>query len=140
MSVITAILLGLAMGTAFGFFLEKARGFEPGVIIGQFQLRSFLMLRVFLAGLAAGLIALAFTYLEPDLAPWLRIAGQGRLTLDMVTGLPFWALALSFAATPILALIGLEKWCPWREEVGPDADGLMPPEGPGFPHGSLSAR
>ena len=205
MSVITAILLGLAMGAAFGFFLEKARVFEPAVIIGQFQLRSFLMLRVFLAGVAAGLIVLAalhgfglvklapkallpmadivgglflgagialagacpgtvlaqigagyrdawatlaggllgaltFTYLEPGLAPWLRVAGQGRLTLDMVTGLPFWALALGFAATLILALVGLEKWRSWREEVGPEADGLLPPADQGLPQGSLPAR
>jgi hypothetical protein len=205
MSVITAILLGLAMGAAFGFFLEKARVFEPAVIIGQFQLRSFLMLRVFLAGVAAGLIVLAalhgfglvklapkallpmadivgglflgagialagacpgtvlaqigagyrdawatlaggllgaltFTYLEPGLAPWLRVAGQGRLTLDMVTGLPFWALALGFAATLILALVGLGKWRSWREEVGPEADGLLPPANQGLPQGSLPAR
>jgi len=205
MSVITAILLGLAMGAAFGFFLEKARVFEPAVIIGQVQLRSFLMLRVFLAGVAAGLIvlavlhgfglvklapkallpmadivgglflgagialagacpgtvlaqigagyrdawatlaggllgALAFTYLEPGLAPWLRIAGQGRLTLDMVTGLPFWALALGFAALLILALVGLEKWRSWREELGPEADGVMPPAEQPLPQGHLSAR
>ena len=204
MSVFTAILLGLAMGVAFGFFLEKARVFEPAVIIGQFQLRSFLMLRVFLAGVAAGLMvlaalhgfgwiklapkallpmadivgglflgagialagacpgtvlaqigagyrdawatlaggllgALAFTYLEPGLAPWLRIAGQGRLTLDVVTGLPFWALALGFAALLILALFGLEKWRSWREEIGPEADGMMPTAETPLPSGKVSA-
>lgn len=192
MSVITAILLGLAMGAAFGFLLEKARVFEPGVILGQFQLRSFLMLRVFLAGVAAGLVVLAvmtgfgwatlapkallpmadiagglllgvgialagacpgtvlaqigsgykdawftlaggilgataFTYAEPTLRPVLQMAGQGRLTLDVVTGVPFWMLGLGFAAVLVAALVAMERWRPWREEVGPDHDGLMPP-------------
>jgi hypothetical protein len=192
MSVITAILLGLAMGAAFGFLLEKARVFEPAVILGQFQLRSFLMLRVFLAGVAAGLVVLAvmtgfgwaklapkallpmadiagglllgvgialagacpgtvlaqigsgykdawftlaggilgataFTYAEPTLRPALQVAGQGRLTLDVVTGVPFWMLGLGFAAVLVVALVAMERWRPWREEIGPDHDGLMPP-------------
>jgi hypothetical protein len=192
MSVATAIILGLAMGAAFGFLLEKARVFEPAVILGQFQMRSFLMLRVFLAGVAAGLVvlaimtgfgwarlspkallpmadiagglllgvgialagacpgtvlaqigagykdawftlaggilgALAFTYAEPHLAPMLRLAGQGRLTLDSVTGVPFWMLATGFAVVLVAALVGLERWRPWREEIGQDADGLLPP-------------
>ncbi|WP_170979310.1 YeeE/YedE thiosulfate transporter family protein [Roseomonas sp. HF4] len=192
MSVITAILLGLAMGAAFGFLLEKARVFEPAVILGQFQLRSFLMLRVFLAGVAAGLVVLAvmtgfgwaklapkallpmadiagglalgvgialagacpgtvlaqigsgykdawftlaggilgataFTYAEPTLRPALQMAGQGRLTLDVVTGVPFWMLGLGFAAVLVVALVAMERWRPWREEIGQDHDGLMPP-------------
>jgi hypothetical protein len=192
MSVLAAILLGLAMGAAFGFLLEKARVFEPAVILGQFQLRSFLMLRVFLAGVAAGLVvlaimtgfgwarlspkallpmadiagglllgvgialagacpgtvfaqigagykdawftlaggvlgALAFTYAEPSLRPVLDMAGQGRLTLDTATGVPFWMLAIGFAAVLVVALVGLERWRPWRGEIGQDADGLLPP-------------
>ena len=205
MSVVTAILLGLAMGAAFGFLLEKARVFEPAVILGQFQLRSFLMLRVFLAGVAAGLVvlavmtgfgwarlapkallpvadiagglllgvgialagacpgtvlaqigagyrdawftlaggilgALAFTYAEPALQPVLRLAGQGRLTLDLVTGQPFWMLALGFAALLVAALVALERWRPWREETGADADGLLPPRAPAAPLGAAPAE
>lgn len=83
---------------------------------------------------------LAFTYLEPALAAWLRIAGQGRLMLDMVTGLPFWALALGCVALLILALVGLEKWRSWREELGPEADGLMPPAKQLLLQGNLFAR
>ena len=205
MSVVTAILLGLAMGAAFGFLLEKARVFEPAVILGQFQLRSFLMLRVFLAGVAAGLVvlavmtgfgwarlapkallpvadiagglllgvgialagacpgtvlaqigagyrdawftlaggilgALAFTYAEPALQPVLRLAGQGRLTLDLVTGQPFWMLALGFAALLVAALVAVERWRPWREETGADADGLLPPRAPAAPLGAAPAE
>lgn len=205
MSVVTAILLGLAMGAAFGFLLEKARVFEPAVILGQFQMKSFLMLRVFLAGVAAGLVVLAvmtgfgwaklspkallpmadiagglllgvgialagacpgtvlaqigagykdawftllggilgataFTYAEPTLRPLLQLAGQGRLTLDTVTGVPFWMLALGFAAVLVLALVGLERWRPWRQEIGENADGLMPPRQPAPPAHAVPAE
>ena len=59
MSVLTAILIGLATGMVFGFALEKSRVFEPGVIVGQMQLRNFLMLKIFLAAVITGLIVLA---------------------------------------------------------------------------------
>lgn len=59
MSVLNAILIGLATGLVFGFALEKARVFEPGVIVGQMQLRNFLMLKIFLAAVITGLVVLA---------------------------------------------------------------------------------
>jgi uncharacterized membrane protein YedE/YeeE len=59
MSVLNAVLIGLATGIVFGFALEKSRVFEPGVIVGQMQLRSFLMLKVFLAAVITGLLVLA---------------------------------------------------------------------------------
>src|SRR3546814_11997278 len=59
MSVISAILIGLAMGLVFGFALEKSRVFEPGIILGQMQLRNFTMLKVFLSAVATGLVVLA---------------------------------------------------------------------------------
>lgn len=198
MTVLNAVLLGLAMGIAFGFLLEKSRVFEPGVILGQFQLRSFLMLRVFLAGVAMGLVvlaavtgfslatlapqatlpvagllgglllgagialagacpgtvlaqigagyrdawftllggllgALAFTYAEPALALWLNAAGQGKMTLPVVLGVPFWPVALAVAALIALCLWALERWRPWRTELGEAADGLFPPVAPSSP-------
>jgi hypothetical protein len=59
MSVLNAILIGLATGIVFGFALEKSRVFEPGVIVGQMQLRNFLMLKIFLAAVITGLVVLA---------------------------------------------------------------------------------
>ncbi|MBI3517015.1 MAG: YeeE/YedE family protein, partial [Proteobacteria bacterium] len=159
MSLAIAVVVGLAMGTLFGIALEKSRVFEPGVIVGQMQLRNFIMLKVFLSAVATGLAllallhglgatslypkatlvgadllggvllgigitlagacpgtvaaqigagykdawltlgggligALAFTYAEPALEPVLLSGGPGKLTLDVVTGFPFWALAL----------------------------------------------
>lgn len=59
MTLIGAIALGLATGVVFGFALEKSRVFEPGVIVGQMQLRNFLMLKIFLAAVVTGLLVLA---------------------------------------------------------------------------------
>lgn len=59
MSVFSAVLIGLATGLVFGFALEKSRVFEPGVILGQMQLRSFIMLKIFLAAVITGLVVLA---------------------------------------------------------------------------------
>ncbi|MCU0987003.1 MAG: YeeE/YedE family protein [Acetobacteraceae bacterium] len=59
MTVLTAIAIGLAMGVVFGLLLEKSRVFEPAVILGQMQLRNFLMLKIFLAAVVSGLFVLA---------------------------------------------------------------------------------
>lgn len=73
-SVIVAILSGLAMGVVFGFALEKSRVFEPGVIVGQMQLRNFIMLKIFLTAVATGALVLAvlngfgFVKLQPKAA------------------------------------------------------------------------
>ncbi len=59
MSILTAVIVGVAMGVVFGFALEKSRVFEPGVIVGQMQLRTFIMLKVFLTAVATGAVVLA---------------------------------------------------------------------------------
>ncbi|MFM9943016.1 MAG: DUF6691 family protein [Hyphomicrobiaceae bacterium] len=59
MNTFTGILIGLATGVVFGFALEKSRVFEPGIIVGQMQLKTYIMLKVFLAAVVMGLVALA---------------------------------------------------------------------------------
>ncbi len=59
MTIVTAVLVGLLMGIVFGFALEKSRVFEPGIIVGQMQLRNFIMLKVFLTAVATGAVVLA---------------------------------------------------------------------------------
>jgi uncharacterized membrane protein YedE/YeeE len=59
MSLTVAIIVGVAMGIVFGFALEKSRVFEPGIIVGQMQLRNFIMLKVFLTAVATGAVVLA---------------------------------------------------------------------------------
>jgi uncharacterized protein len=59
MSLFIAVIVGILMGTVFGFALEKSRVFEPGIIVGQMQLRNFIMLKVFLTAVATGAVVLA---------------------------------------------------------------------------------
>lgn len=58
-SVLSTVMIGALMGIVFGFALEKARVFEPGVIVGQMQLSNFIMLKVFLTAVATGAVVLA---------------------------------------------------------------------------------
>ncbi len=188
MSVLTAVIIGVLMGTVFGFALEKSRVFEPGMIVGQMQMRNFIMLKVFLTAVVTGLViigimhgffggklypksllygadiigglllgagitlagacpgtvfaqigvgykdswliligglagALTFGYLEPTLNPILLSGGPGKLTLDTLLGVPFWMLAFGFAIALIVLLVVLEKWRPWRSDMGQNYDG-----------------
>ena len=59
MSLTLAITVGVLMGIVFGFALEKSRVFEPGIIVGQMQMRNFIMLKVFLTAVATGAVVLA---------------------------------------------------------------------------------
>lgn len=190
MTVLMAIMIGLAMGAIFGMALEKGRVCEGGVILCQMQMSRHAMLKMFLSAVATGLIvlaimvgfgfakispkatlfaadivggavlgvgiviagacpgtvlaqigtgyrdaiftfigglfgALAFTYMEPNvLKPVLTAGAYGKLTLDQLLGLPFPAVALTFAAAIIGLLVWLEKVSPWRNEIGPEGDGL----------------
>ncbi len=189
MSVTASIFIGLAMGFVFGIILEKSRTFEPGIIISQMQLKSFVMLKVFLTAVATGAVviavlnslgfvklsvkptfypailagggalgvgialagacpgtilaqigagyrdaiftllgglagAVAFSYAEPTLRPLLMAEGPGKITFADLSGLPYWVLALALALALIGILFWLEKRNPWREEIGPDGDGL----------------
>ena len=59
MSLLASIVIGVLMGVVFGVALEKSRVFEPGMIVGQMQLRNFIMLKVFLTAVATGAVVLA---------------------------------------------------------------------------------
>lgn len=190
MSILTAIMVGLATGLVFGFALEKSRVFEPGVIVGQMQLRSFLMLKIFLAAVVTGLVALAILHgvfgvklsVKPLLwradiigglilgagisiagaCPGTSLAQVGagyrdalfvvaggiagamaygyndaaitaffaekgdKVTFDKLLGLPFWLVALVLAAALVAFILALEKYAPWRTELGADFDGVPP--------------
>jgi uncharacterized membrane protein YedE/YeeE len=188
MTVLSGILIGLATGIVFGFALEKSRVFEPGIIVGQMQLRNYVMLKVFLAAVVTGLVVLAvlngvfgiklslkpllwkadiiggvilgagivlsgacpgtslaqagagyrdalfviaggiagaMAYGYNDAAITAFFAEQGdKLAFDKLLGLPFWALALTFAAVLAGGLVVLERMTSWQDEVGADHDGL----------------
>ena len=188
MSVTLAIAVGLIMGIVFGFALEKSRVFEPGIIVGQMQLRNFIMLKVFLAAVATGAVvlaalngfgfvklapkaalygadivgglilgagialagacpgttlaqigagyrdalftlvgglfgAVAYSYAEPALSKTFLGQGGGKLIFSDLAGIPYWVGALILAVTIVIILVALEKWRPWRPELGNDVDG-----------------
>jgi len=192
MDTLLFVIYGLLMGLVFGVALEKGRVFEPGMIVGQMQLRNFTMLKMFLTAMATTLVVLAvmngvfgvalhpkathcgaqvvggllfgvgmtlagacpgtvmaqvgagykdawfvlvggilgattFAYLHADIAPAFLAGGPGAVTLDRWLGLPFWALALIVAAVLAGALAALERWRPWRRDMGADFDGLSVP-------------
>jgi hypothetical protein len=192
MSVTLAIAIGLLMGTAFGFALEKSRVFEPGIIVGQMQLRNFVMLKVFITAVATGAVvlavlngfgfvklhpkaalyaadvigglllgagitlagacpgttlaqvgagyrdaiftlvggiagAVAYSYVQPALAKTFLAQGDGKILFTDLAGAPYWAGAISLAALLVVALVALEKWKPWRGEMGRDVDGDLSP-------------
>ena len=101
----------------------------PGTVLAQIGTGYKDAIFTFVGGLFG---ALLFTYLEPNLLkPVLTSGTYGKLTLDQVLGLPFPAVALSFAAILIGFLVWLEKVSPWQGEIGPKADGLVEkPEAP----------
>lgn len=188
MTTLLFVLIGLVMGAVFGLALEKSRVFEPGMIVGQMQLRNFIMLKVFLAAVATGLVVLAvltatgwaslhlkplllsadlvgglllgagitlagacpgtvvaqigtgyrdalaalvgglagtmaYGYLQPSLAPFFKVENPVKLSLAEVFGVPFWLAALVAAALMVVAMILLERWRPWKGEMGADFDG-----------------
>ena len=192
MTVLGLVVLGLVMGLVFGLALEKSRVFEPAALVGQFQFRRFVMLKVFLSAVATGLVVvsamqllgvaeihpkathwaanavgglllgvgiavagacpgtvlaqigagyrdawavlagalagtLAYGYVQPSLKPLFFGDGPGSVVLSDALGVPFWAMALVLAAACVAGLVALERWRPWRQELGADYD-LLPPE------------
>jgi uncharacterized protein len=204
MTVLTGILIGLATGIVFGFVLEKSRVFEPGIIVGQMQLRSFVMLKVFLVAVITGLVVLAVLHgafgVKLSLKPlvwqadiigglilgagialagacpgtslaqigagyrdaWFVVLGGiagavfygyfdtgitaffaekgAKLTFAGLVGYPFWMVALGLAVALTAFLVVLERFTPWRQEIGANVDGVLPEDGatghaaPGAPH------
>jgi len=195
MSILTAVVVGLAMGSIFGFALEKSRVFEPGMIVGQMQMRNFIMLKVFLTAVATGAVvlavlngfgfvklapkaalyyadiiggvilgvgitlagacpgttlaqvgagyrdalftlvgglcgAVAYTYAQPILSKTILGQGDGKIIFTDLLGMPYWIGALIFAAALVVILVMLEKWRPWRAELGNDVDGDFGPARP----------
>lgn len=60
--MLTYTITGLAMGFVFGFALEKGRVFEPGIIVGQFQLRNWLLIKMFMSAISTTLVVMALLH------------------------------------------------------------------------------
>jgi uncharacterized membrane protein YedE/YeeE len=59
MSLPSILLLGLAVGVVFGIALEKARVFEPGMILGQLQFQRFTAMKFLFSAIACGMVVIS---------------------------------------------------------------------------------
>jgi uncharacterized membrane protein YedE/YeeE len=188
------------MGVVFGFALEKSRVFEPGMIVGQMQLRNFIMLKVFLVAVATGAVvlaalhgfgfvklgpkaavysadivgglllgagialagacpgttlaqigvgyrdafftliggiagAVAYSYMQPTLVK--AFGGGDKLIFSDAIGISYWIGALVLAAMIVVILAAMERWRPWREDLGSDVDGDLAPSATAAPRGRI---
>lgn len=115
---------GLTLGAGIAL-----AGACPGTVLAQVGVGYRDALFTLLGGLVG---ATAFGYLEPLLKPVLFSTGPGKITFMDLTGLSYTTMALGLAAVLVLVLIGLERWRPWRNELGNDVDGdFAAPASPG---------
>jgi hypothetical protein len=67
--------------------------------------------------------AVAFSYAQPALSKTFLGQGGGKLIFTDLVGVPYWIGALVLAAAIVVILVALERWKPWRGEMGNDVDG-----------------
>ena len=126
----TLYAANLIGGVIFGAGMVLA-GACPGTVMAQIGAGYRDAWLVLLGGICG---AVAFGYAEPALKPLFLEGGPGKLTFDGVFGLPYWLVALAGATILVVCMIALERWRPWRDELGTDFDGLkalQPPPAPG---------
>jgi uncharacterized membrane protein YedE/YeeE len=111
-TVVGGLLLGAGIAVA---------GACPGTVLAQLG-AGYKDAWAVLAGGISG--AMAYGYFEAPLAAFLQVGRYGNITLAETTHIPFWVLALAVAVVLVLALIELEKWHDWREDLGDNLDGV----------------
>lgn len=112
--IVGGLLLGAGIALA---------GACPGTILAQLG-AGYCDARWTMLGAVAG--TATFILVEPMLTPVLLSGGPGKLTFNGLLDLPFAPVALVFAAALIGGLYALEKWRPWRAELGTRGDGVLP--------------
>ena len=117
MSVLIAVIIGVLMGIVFGFALEKSRVFEPGMIVGQMQMRNFIMLKVFLTAVVTGLVVIGIMhgFFAGKLYPKTLLYGA-----DIIGGLTLGAAITLAGACPgtVFAQIGAGYKDSWLIFIG----------------------
>ncbi len=61
--------------------------------------------------------AMAYGYFKGPIDAIVKVGDLGKITLVDLTGLPFWPLALGVAAILVAAMVALERWRPWRDDM-----------------------
>ncbi|HZS65236.1 MAG TPA: YeeE/YedE thiosulfate transporter family protein [Xanthobacteraceae bacterium] len=67
--------------------------------------------------------AVAYSYASPMLGKTFLAEGGGKIILSDLIGIPYWQGALALAVIIVVALVLLERFTPWRAELGRDVDG-----------------
>ncbi|XP_071966190.1 thiosulfate transporter TsuA-like [Antedon mediterranea] len=73
-SSIVKLLICAIAGILDGLAMEKGRVFEPSVIRHQFEFRSFVMMKMFLAAVSSGLLCLALMSILPSTSQRFQLA------------------------------------------------------------------
>lgn len=94
----------------------------PGTTLAQIGAGYRDALFTIVGGLAG---AVAFSYVEPSLAGTILAETRGKIIFSDLIGIPYWPAALGLAILCIAILVVLERWRPWRDEMGRNVDGDM---------------
>jgi hypothetical protein len=106
-------------GLVLGIGIALA-GACPGTTLAQVGVRYRDALFTLAGGLAG---AVAYSYAQPWLNTTFLASGQGKIIFTDLVGIPYWVGALCLAAVLVVVLVALERWRPWRDEMGRDVDG-----------------
>ena len=64
-----------------------------------------------------------YSYAQPWLNTTFLASGDGKIIFSDLLGIPYWIGALGLAAVLVVVIVLLERWRPWRDELGRDVDG-----------------
>jgi uncharacterized protein len=110
-------------GVALGIGIALA-GACPGTVLAQIGAGYRDALFTVAGGLAG---ALAYSYAQPALGSTFLGRDGGKIIFTDLVGIPYWTGALGFAAILVVVLWALERWRPWRQELGRNLDGNFGP-------------
>ena len=121
------LALGFISGVAFGFLLQKGRVAKFHVIVGQFLLKDWTVLKVMLTAVAVGAVLFGAGMAIFGYCPGTSVAACGEGRRDAMVGvLGMLAGALAYVAA-FPALQGLIKgFGDWGEVTLPALTGLSP--------------
>lgn len=109
--IVGGLILGMGIALA---------GACPGTVMAQIGAGYRDAIVTLIGGIAG---AVAYSYAEPALSATVLGASSGKLVINSLLGIPYWAGALGLAVLCVAILIVLERMFPSDRELGADVDG-----------------